>query len=46
MDFEDLGVMGSGGFADVHRARSRIDGKVYAVKIIKVKPSSNIDETE
>lgn len=38
--------MGSGGFAEVHKARNNHDGKIYAVKIIKIKPGGNLEETE
>ena len=30
-DFENLGRLGSGSFADVFKARSKLDGSVYAV---------------
>ena len=40
-DFKDLGLLGSGGFAEVRKVESKIDGKVYAVKIIKIKASRN-----
>jgi eukaryotic translation initiation factor 2-alpha kinase 4 len=45
-DYEDLGVIGTGGFAEVHRARNRLDGRIYAVKIITLKPTDNIEQTE
>jgi serine/threonine protein kinase len=35
-NFEQLGILGSGGFSEVLRARSRVDGCVYAVKRDKV----------
>jgi serine/threonine protein kinase len=31
-DFENLGKLGSGAFADVFKVRSRLDGQLYAVK--------------
>ena len=31
-DFENLGLLGSGTFADVYKARSRSDGQTYAIK--------------
>jgi len=33
-----LGVLGSGGFGTVLAARHRIDGQLYAVKRIRIKP--------
>lgn len=40
-DFKDLGVLGSGGFAEVRKVQSKIDGNIYAVKIIKIRTSRN-----
>ncbi|KAJ1481499.1 kinase-like domain-containing protein, partial [Baffinella frigidus] len=37
-DFEEVGVLGSGGFGTVMAARHRIDGQLYAVKRIRIKP--------
>jgi serine/threonine protein kinase len=34
-DFVDEGLLGSGTFADVYRARERVDNKLYAVKKVK-----------
>ena len=31
-DFDNLGTLGSGAFADVYKVRSRADGQLYAVK--------------
>lgn len=38
-DFEVLGKLGKGGFGEVVKARNKLDGVVYAVKIIKVPTS-------
>lgn len=35
-DFEVLGKLGKGGFGEVVKARNKLDGVVYAIKIIKV----------
>jgi serine/threonine protein kinase len=43
-DFTDLGMLGAGGFAEVHRVEHKNDGRLYAVKIIKVKPSRSEEE--
>lgn len=32
IDFEHLGILGSGGFAVVFEARNRVDDKIYAIK--------------
>jgi len=37
-DFEELGLLGRGGFGEVRKCRNRIDGLVYAVKRIKLSP--------
>lgn len=44
LDFDDLGILGSGGFAEVHRVRNKIDGRLYAAKIIKIRPGNDEDE--
>ena len=36
MDFEELGELGRGGFGQVLKVRNRMDGMLYAVKIIKL----------
>jgi hypothetical protein len=36
-DFEVLGKLGKGGFGEVVKARNKLDGVVYAIKIIKVR---------
>lgn len=36
MDFTELGKLGQGGFGSVFKARHRIDGKIYAIKKIKL----------
>ena len=41
-DFRDLGVIGSGGFAEVHKVEHLLDGKLYALKIVTLKTSSNL----
>ncbi|GAB7361738.1 hypothetical protein MBLNU230_g1785t1 [Neophaeotheca triangularis] len=38
-DFEELGVLGKGGYGIVHRARHRLDGRQYAVKKIPISSS-------
>ena len=45
-EFEDLGLIGSGGFAEVHKVRNLNDDKLYALKIIKIKTCPNQEETE
>lgn len=37
--YETLGLVGSGGFADVYKARRKEDGLIVAMKIPKVKPN-------
>jgi serine/threonine protein kinase len=41
-----LGEIGSGGFAEVHKVRHLIDQRIYAAKIVKIKPSFNREDTE
>lgn len=36
-DFESLGRLGKGGFGEVVQARNKLDGMMYAIKIIKVR---------
>ncbi|KAL1915790.1 uncharacterized protein VTP21DRAFT_6549 [Calcarisporiella thermophila] len=38
-DFEELRILGRGGFASVWEARNRLDGRKYAVKKIRLKDS-------
>jgi serine/threonine protein kinase len=42
--YELLDEMSSGGFSLVHRARSRVDGRVRAVKVIRVRDEEREDE--
>jgi serine/threonine protein kinase len=41
-----LGQIGSGGFAEVRKVRNLLDERVYAAKIIKIKPSFDRNDTE
>lgn len=43
-DFEELGVLGSGSFGKVYKCRSRMDGCVYAVKLISRKCASSCEK--
>ncbi|KIJ54354.1 hypothetical protein M422DRAFT_73814 [Sphaerobolus stellatus SS14] len=43
-DWDELEHLGSGGFGRVVKARNRLDGRIYAVKKIKLLRSSNDDE--
>eukprot|EP01122_Echinamoeba_exundans_P017826 TRINITY_DN9778_c0_g1_i1.p1 TRINITY_DN9778_c0_g1~~TRINITY_DN9778_c0_g1_i1.p1 ORF type:complete len:1557 (+),score=338.20 TRINITY_DN9778_c0_g1_i1:220-4890(+) len=36
-DFEELGVLGKGGFGEVVSVRNRLDGRIYAIKKIRLK---------
>eukprot|EP01135_Chromosphaera_perkinsii_P010509 Nk52_evm19s2152 gene=Nk52_evmTU19s2152 len=36
-DFEELGKLGDGGFGTVFKARNRLDGRVYAIKKVRLK---------
>ena len=38
-EFEELEKIGSGGFSTVYRVRNKLDNRIYAMKIIKIKPS-------
>lgn len=41
-----MGQIGSGGFAEVHRVRNWLDQRIYAAKIVKIKPSHNHEDNE
>jgi hypothetical protein len=41
-NFEELGVLGKGSFGKVVRARKRLDGQVYAVKVVKFSSASSV----
>lgn len=41
-DFERLGLLGRGSYGEVWRCRSRIDGKEYAVKIVRYEFTSEM----
>lgn len=41
-----MGQIGSGGFAEVHRVRKWLDQRIYAAKIVKIKPSYNHEDNE
>jgi serine/threonine protein kinase len=36
-DFEQLRFLGSGAFGEVHMCRNRIDGQLYALKVVKIR---------
>eukprot|EP01125_Pyxidicula_operculata_P006049 TRINITY_DN2115_c0_g1_i4.p1 TRINITY_DN2115_c0_g1~~TRINITY_DN2115_c0_g1_i4.p1 ORF type:complete len:1256 (-),score=288.16 TRINITY_DN2115_c0_g1_i4:715-4482(-) len=39
VDFEEIGQIGKGSFGDVMKVRNRLDGRVYAIKKIVLKPN-------
>ncbi|CAL1531307.1 unnamed protein product [Lymnaea stagnalis] len=41
-EFEQLKVLGKGGFGDVFKVRNKIDGGVYAIKRISLNPRSKV----
>jgi hypothetical protein len=41
-----MGGVGSGGFADVRRVRGKLDGREYAAKVVRIKPSQGAEEAE
>ncbi len=41
-NFEELEVIGKGGFGKVVRARKRVDGVVYAVKVVKFSSAASV----
>ena len=41
-DFEVIGYIGKGGFGQVLKVRNKLDGVLYAVKIIKVREAGPI----
>ncbi|XP_038070148.1 eukaryotic translation initiation factor 2-alpha kinase 1-like [Patiria miniata] len=43
-DFEELGLLGKGGFGRVYKVRSKLDQRLYAIKKIKLKPT-NIEKS-
>lgn len=45
-DYEVLGTLGSGCFGTVKRCRNKIDGTVYAVKIMSCDDCKNINEVK
>ncbi|EIN05395.1 Serine/threonine-protein kinase [Punctularia strigosozonata HHB-11173 SS5] len=40
-DFEELEIIGKGGFGSVVKVRHRVDNKIYAVKKIKLRPGQS-----
>lgn len=45
-DFSEIGYIGRGGFGAVVKAKNLIDGRVYAIKVIKVKVSDSSEKTD
>lgn len=39
-DFEEIGVLGKGGYGTVYHVRHRLDSHVYAIKKIRLRPST------
>ncbi|RKP01484.1 hypothetical protein CXG81DRAFT_18708 [Caulochytrium protostelioides] len=40
-EFEDLGLLGRGGFGRVAKARNRLDGVLYAIKTVSLTPANS-----
>jgi len=40
-EFEELGKIGKGGFSTVYKAKHRLDGRLYAIKKIRIKPAEH-----
>jgi translation initiation factor 2-alpha kinase 3 len=38
-DFDELGLLGKGGYGQVYHVRHRLDGRTYAVKKVPIRPS-------
>ncbi|SMR58627.1 unnamed protein product [Zymoseptoria tritici ST99CH_1A5] len=38
-DFDELGILGKGGYGQVFHVRHRLDGRTYAVKKVPIRPS-------
>ncbi|KXT00507.1 hypothetical protein AC578_4058 [Pseudocercospora eumusae] len=38
-DFDEIGVLGRGGFGEVYQVRHKLDNNIYAVKKIPIRPS-------